>query len=220
MKADSVDKIVMQYFGAVTAQTFEYKGETYGVPRLTVSPLLLRGYTCPAGCGGCCPRFSLDYLPQEDQPRGTRPRTVKFNGYEVIIWSDTQEDHASDRCRNLRAEDGRCMIHKRRPFSCDFELIRFMARPGTAHMSQRLFSRGWNMKRTDGGKGAKCEMLPADPETIEDVQRKLKRLTEWAQHFGITTRVPRILDWIEKIKDDPMGADPLVLPARKVRSGS
>ena len=104
MKADSVDKIVMQYFGAVTAQTFEYKGETYGVPRLTVSPLLLRGYTCPAGCGGCCPRFSLDYLPQEDQPRGTRPRTVKFNGYEVIIWSDTQEDHASDRCRNLRAE--------------------------------------------------------------------------------------------------------------------
>lgn len=218
MKADSVDKVVMQYFGAVTARQFIYKDVTYGVPRLTVSPLLLRGYTCPMGCGGCCPRFSLDYLPGEDQPRGTRPRTVRFNGYEVIIWSDTQEDHDSPRCRNLRQEDGRCGIHVRRPFSCDFELIRFMSRPGTAHMSQRLFSRGWNMKRTDGGQGAKCEMLPADPETVADVIRKLGRLTEWAQHFGIPTRVPRIIDWIESIKDDPMGADPLVLPARKVRT--
>lgn len=219
MRADSIDKIVIQYFGAVTAQPFEYRGERYDVPRLTVSPGLLRGYTCPAGCGGCCPRFSLDYLPTEVHPGTAVLRTVEFNGYAVPIMSDLQDDHTSDRCRNLNPADGRCNIHSYRPFSCDFELIRFMARPGTAHMSQRLFSRGWNMKRTDGGRGAKCEMLPADPETIADVIRKLGRLTDWAQHFGIMTRVPLIIDWIDQIKDNPGAADNLVLPGH-VRSGA
>lgn len=211
-----MDKIVVQYFGAVTAEPFTYRGETYDVPRLTVSPQLLRGYTCPAGCGGCCPRFSLDYLPTEDHPPGVGPRRVEFNGYEVEIVSDMQTDHAGFRCRNLRPEDGRCAIHTRRPFSCDFELIRFMARPGTAHMSQRLFSRGWNMIRTDGGRGSLCEMTPADPETVADVVRKLRRLTDWAAHFGISTRVPRIIDWIDTVKHDPASAPPLVLPGRAV----
>lgn len=218
MKADSVDKIVMQYFSAVTAREFTYKGVTYDVPCLTVSPLLLRGYTCPMGCGGCCPRFSLDYLPTELHPGRAVLRSVEFNGYTVPLITDAQDDHKSERCRNLNPDDGRCNIHDWRPFSCDFELIRFMSRPGTAHMSQRLFSRGWNMKRTDGGRGAKCEMLPADPSTVADVIRKLGRLTDWAQHFGIPTRVPRIVDWIESIKDNPAGADNLVLPARRVRS--
>lgn len=207
-----MDKVVMQYFSAVTAEPFEYKGVQYPVPRLTVSPLLLRGYTCPAGCGGCCPRFSLDYLPGEDHPGEARPREVEFNGYSVPLLTDPQDDHRSERCRNLRPRDGRCAVHLRRPFSCDFELIRFMARPGTAHMSQRLFSRGWNMKRTDGGRGALCEMLPADDAAVADVLRKLRRLTDWTDHFGITTRVPRIADWIEQVKADPGGADPLVLP--------
>lgn len=218
MKADSVDKIVMQYFGAVTAQAFTYKGAVYGVPRLTVSPLLLRGYTCPMGCGGCCPRFSLDYLPTEDHPSAAVPREVEFNGYTVSLITDPQTDHSGFRCRNLDPADGRCLIHTRRPFSCDFELIRFMARPGTAHMSQRLFSRGWNMKRTDGGRGSLCEMLPATEETVEDVLRKLGRLTDWAAHFGITTRVPMIIDWIHSIKGDLTSAPGLVLPGRAVRS--
>lgn len=213
MRGDSIDKIVIQYFGAVTAQRFEYQGTIFDVPRLTVSPGLLRGYTCPAGCGGCCPRFSLDYLPDETRPDNTTARMIDFNGYQVEIFSDLQNDHRSDRCRNLM-DDGRCGIHPVRPFSCDFELIRFMARPGAAHMNQRLFSRGWNMKRTDGGRGALCRMLPPTEETVADVIRKLGRLSQWADHFGITTRAGLITDWIEQIKDDPDSADNLILPGR------
>lgn len=214
---DSVDKIVKQYFASLTAQRFEYEGVVYDVPRLTVSPLLLREFVCHPFCGGCCRPFSLDYVPGEPRPpQGYEPRMIRFNGYDVPVFSDLQRDQkrTSNRCRNLSDPEGRCGIHAVRPFSCDFELIRFMYRGTTAHMSQRPFTRGWRMIRLDGGQGAMCEFEPPTRESVDDTIRKLGRFQVWADHFGITTRAGLIVDWIERIADDPLSADNLVLPGR------
>lgn len=65
---DNMDKIVSVYFAGVTNVSFSYKKTLYMPKPLKVSPLLLRGVLCPEGCGGCCARFSLDYLPAEKTP--------------------------------------------------------------------------------------------------------------------------------------------------------
>lgn len=194
---DSVDKIVGTYFRSVTKESFFYKGKMYEPSTLTISPLLLRGFTCPALCGGCCPRFSLDFLPSERRPVYiTSERSISFNGKEIKLFSDVQSDHKDHFCRNLDKSSGRCQIYTERPFSCDFELIRFFVSENKSRLSQQLFGRGWSFLRVDQERGALCTMLSPTDETIREAIRKLNRLEQWASHFGITTKVPEIINWI------------------------
>lgn len=196
---DTVDKIVQSYFAAVTRVPFTYKGKHYAPKRLAVSPLLFRGFTCPAGCGGCCPRFSLDYLPSEPHPREAQPRVVHFDGREVRLKSILQErgDH---HCSKLDMDNGRCTIHGYHPFSCDFELIRSLISGDdkrSTFLTQKLYGRGWAMLRVDGERGALCEMTPADAANRDEVVRKLERLQCWTSAFGLITHVPTILEWAQ-----------------------
>lgn len=201
---DSVDKVLSIYMACITAEPFEYKGKVYRPKPLQVSPLIFRGFTCPPGCGGCCPRFSLDYLPYEALPDGVElaPRTVTVNGKAVMVLSDRQDDHRNHHCRNLNMDDGRCGIHGRQPFSCDFELIRFIEyaptpkREARAVVTQKLFGRGWAMLRVDGERGALCEMTEADDATKAETLRKLRRLQEWSRHFGIHTKLALVMEWV------------------------
>lgn len=207
---DSIDKVVTSYFAAVNAAPFLYKGVRYPVKTLRVSPLLLRGFTCPAGCGGCCPTFSLDYLPAEQHPYTLNPRYVTLNNRKILVYSDKQDRRHEHHCANLKHEDGRCAIHGKQPFSCDFELIRFMhsqdhQRAGAA---TRLFGRGWQMLRVDEKRGALCTITPPTAESRADAVRKLRRLSQWCDHFKLAHRVDFIIRWAES------GAEhPLVLPA-------
>lgn len=212
---DSIDKIVNTYFACVTNTKFEYKGATYEPQALRVSPMLLRDFTCPAGCGGCCPRFSLDFLPGEDRPENTKERAIEFNGKFVRVFSDKQDDHDGIKCKNLNLQDGRCGIYTHRPFSCDFELIRFLVSGNPEkrknQMTQKLFGRGWNMLRVDGERGALCEMTPPDIKSVSEVKRKLKRLKMWTDYFGVVdTKVPKVLEWIES-QIDYTNVQPLFL---------
>lgn len=194
---DSIDKIVKVYFKSVTHQSFVYKGRTYEPALLIVSPLILRGFTCPQSCGGCCPRFSLDYLPAEKRPVYINTeRNIEFNGREVKIFSDMQSDHKDHFCRNLDKSNGRCKVYQERPFSCDFELIRFFTSEDKNRLSQQLFGRGWSFLRVDGERGARCEMTSPTDSTIRETLRKLNRLEMWASHFGILTKIPEIINWI------------------------
>lgn len=196
---DSVDKIVTRYFAVLTRDPFEFKGVLYTPRPLCVSPLLLRDYTCPVGCGACCLSFSLDYLPTESQPDGTHSREIVFSGRAVTIHTLKPVPGARV-CQNLQS-DGRCGIYLRRPFSCDFELIRtleFSNQEKPNVLTQKLYGRGWNMMRVDGERGAMCEMLPPSPHAIAEVIRKLGRLQQWADHFGIRTWAPVICDLIER----------------------
>ena len=202
MQNDSVEKIVTRYFATLTRVPFEYQGKVYRPKILKVSPLLLRGFTCPPMCGGCCPKFTLDYLPGEDMPSsGVSERVIQFNGKEVKVWTDPQLANDTKKCRHLQFIDGRCGIYLKRPFSCDFELIRTLQSEDPQRenvLTQKLFGRGWSYARVDGGKGALCEMTPADADTIHEVLRKLKRFKDWADHFGLETHVERLIDIIDK----------------------
>lgn len=95
-------------------------------------------------------------------------------------------------------EDGRCGVHGKQPFSCDFELIRSLkfSDPEKSHrLTQKLFGRGWQLLRIDGQRGARCEMLSISEQSVADVVRKLGRLKQWCEHFGLKHRVDVILDW-------------------------
>jgi Fe-S-cluster containining protein len=196
---DSIDKVVQSYFSAITRSTFTYKGKNYEPKNLVVSPLLFRGYTCPEHCGGCCPRFSLDYIENEPpHPNNTVvSRKVILNNQEIEVWSDMQLDHENHHCRNLIKENGRCGIHGQQPFSCDFELIRFIHQPELDRviLTQKLFGRGWAMLRTDEERGARCEMTPITKETVMDVVRKLERLKNWAEYFKLDHCLDSVIRW-------------------------
>lgn len=209
MNNDTVDKIVLQYMWGVCARSFTYKGKLYRPKTIKLSPLLLRGYTCPPVCGGCCMKFSLDYLPSEPHPYELKERKILVNRKPVSVWSDIQEENVSRFCKNLELDSrdalksGRCNIHKPpdssghtgQPMSCDFELIRFLHSDDEVRITSKLFSRGWKMMRVDGNRGARCEMLPENEERKQDIIRKFNRLAEWTEHFGVKHRIGEILDW-------------------------
>lgn len=206
---DSVKKICLVYFPSVTKEDYQFEGIKIHAKPLKVSPNLLRGVVCPPGCGACCRRFTLDWLPSEMEKLKVHgypierlvTRQIEVNGRKVPVLSDMQKDHQDYFCRNLRKEDGRCMIHAFSPFSCDFELIRFLrsdeeSRPNI--LIQKLFGRGWNMTRsTDGEKGSRCYMTPPSSETVSSVIRRLERFQDWTDHFGLQTWVPDIIGLIK-----------------------
>lgn len=212
LKRDTLDKIVQSYFAAITTHPFTYKGVTYEPAPLRISEGLLRGFTCPAGCGGCCPTFTLDYIEGEPHPYELEERMVEFDGRQIKVWSDTQKDNKGFRCRNLIQENGRCGIHGKQPFSCDFELIRFINRKGTWYVNETFFTRKWAMKRTDGGIGAACDITPATTETALDVARRLERLCQWADYFGLQNhRGYALLEYVKTHADDPSKAKPIII---------
>lgn len=205
--SNSIDKIVQTYFAAVTSEKFTYKNKMYYPKPLQVSPLLFRGFTCPENCAGCCPKFSLDYLlPLYDS---LKPRKVLFNEKEIIIFSDTQEENIKNKCIHVNS-NGRCAIHGMQPFSCDFELIRILQFSNKSVLTQKLFGRGWAMTKIDGTKGALCNITPASKENVSEVKRKLILLQEWSSHFGISTKIPNVLQWIDEVSS--------FIPYRQIKS--
>lgn len=202
MKApDTMDKIVNSYFAPICKEEFEYKGVRYKPHPLVLSPLMFRDFTCPPNCGGCCPRFSLDYLPSEAFPYSLTKRLINFNGASYSIYSDLQTKNENHHCVNLDMHNGRCKVYEERPFSCDFELLGFtvskqMARPN--YLRTRIYSRGWNFLRSDNKRGALCEVTPSHShETIYNISRKLVRLKSWSDFFKIKTNIKDILNWVK-----------------------
>jgi len=194
---DSIDKIICVYLSSVCSHSFSYKGKTYSPKRLVVSPLLLRGHTCPSNCGACCGSFSLDFLPSERCNERAKAREILISGNRITIRSDLQIDIDEHWCRNLNRESGRCSIYQERPFACDFELIRFLSYETKVLLIHKQYGRFWAMERLHGGDGALCEMLPRSESLVREVVRKLTRLEDWAMHFKVKTRIPLILNWIE-----------------------
>lgn len=187
MHSNSLDKITSSYFRTFALDSFEYNGSEITPPPVTViSPFLWRGYTCPASCGGCCKKFSLVYLPQEERPYEMPQVSYSFNGRQVQFYEDVQDENLTKWCRNLRQEDGRCNIHGKQPFSCDFELIRICSFENKSWVGTRLYGRGWSYKRVDGGTGALCTIEPVTEPARQDVLRKLGRLKEWMDYCGIS----------------------------------
>jgi|SRR6185437_3757150 len=194
--ADSLDKVIGIYLAGLCRKQFTYKSKQF-LPKLVhVSPLLVRGFTCPEGCGACCGKFSLDFLEGERLPREAEPRFISINGESKTIYSDRQIHRTSPWCRNLNQRSGRCGIYDHRPLSCDFELIRILQYEDKCILTQKQYGRSWAMKRIDEECGTLCEMLPPDPFTISEVDRKLQRLQDWAEYLQIFTCIGLIRAWL------------------------
>jgi len=201
--SDTLDKILGVYLACVCSESFTYKNKEYKPKPLCVSPLIFRGYKCPPKCGGCCKKFTLDYLPGgTEYPEGLGVRLVEMGGKIFEVRTDRQLENKDDFCKHLNKEDGRCKIHGMHPFSCDFELIRFLTPQqdpdrSANRLTQKLFGRGWSYKRVDGGKGALCSMTPSSKTNVPELVRKFEELLRWADHFGINTVIPDLIKWIE-----------------------
>ena len=212
---DTLDKVIPTYFACMTREQFEYKGATYYPRVLRVSPDIVRGFTCPPKCGACCPRFSLDYLEPQTLPGLLlTKRWVEVNGWQYPVWSDMQSDHDNHHCKHVSSKTGRCDVHGTQPFSCDFELMRFMQSSDgeRAGLTTKLYGRAWAMLRVDGTtRGTKCEILPPSEDSISDTLRKLRLLQTWMEHFGLTnTYVPSVVMWVKaaQYKHGPLVLEP------------
>lgn len=210
---DSIDKIITTYFACVASKPFTYKKKTYLPKRLAVGQTLLRDYSCLPNCGACCLNYTLDYLPC-DAPDTLLDklelREIFVNDTSYFVYSDLNEFGGDGRhCRNLDLSNGRCGIHPDRAFSCKFELTRFLKFKGPQNrLITKLYGRGWNMERIDGTRGALCEMKDANENSVVEVLSNLRKLDEWATHFGLTTCIRDIIVWIES--GDWMARDLLV----------
>jgi hypothetical protein len=198
MYIDSVDKVFCSYIAGVCDEDVHWKGKVFHPHTLRVSDGLFRGFSCPANCAGCCPRFSLDYLPFEERSDSPhiQSRVIEVNGKEKLIYSDLQDDHSSHFCRYVNQE-GRCCIHGLQPFTCDFELIRFSissSQDRANQLNQRMFGRGWSFQTVDGARGAKCSITSTSFDTVVDAIRKLERLNQWCEYFEIRTCLPTIIE--------------------------
>jgi len=200
MHTDSIDKIVSSYFACVTKKDFTYKNKQYTAKDLRTTELLFRSFSCPENCGACCGKFSLDYLSTELHPSGLTLRNVKFDGKDIPIYSDFQEENSSLRCKHINMFNGRCSVHGKHPFSCDFELIRtlmFKSPQKPNSMLTRLYGRGWNFTKVDGKRGALCVIGKITHDSVSDTRRKIERLNEWCNYFGVDSHCPDILKWID-----------------------
>jgi len=174
--------------------------------KVQLSPKFFRSYQCTEKCCACCPKFSLDYFEGErwegfkthypDKLKFFQKRT--FSG--VQVYSDFQKDNDAYFCRFLNLTTGKCTVHDSNPFSCRFEIIKVSKLKDGAILIKKKFSRGWNLKRLNGQKGAQCKILPFNYlEFLEDLNL-LHELNEIGYQFGIKTKLTPIINFLRKSK--------------------
>jgi Fe-S-cluster containining protein len=174
---------------------------------LILSPMFFRDYSCPPMCGGCCTKFSLDYFEGErwEKFKKTYPHLVhKFEKREVngaTVYTNIQKDNPDWQCEFLIKENGRCGIHESNPFSCEFELNKFLVKGKKTYLMNKLFGRGWNMMRIDGERGALCQMKPFNlKKYLRDIEL-LKELLDIVKQFGQKApKLERVVKALDKIR--------------------
>lgn len=173
-----------------------------------MSPGVIRAFKCNVGCGGCCRPFTLDWHTNEPCSDDAQSRTVEFNGRTFTVMTFANDQRNIDkwgwgRCNKLDFDTSYCTIHKTRPLSCDFEILRITKHRTHNHLTNRFFGRGWSFIAIETGKrGALCELFPATEEGRSETIRKLYRLKEWSDFFEIKTYLPQVIAWITHLPLD------------------
>lgn len=202
MFRDSLTKVITTYVAALTAVPFTYRGVSFRPRPLVLARHFTHVYECVAQCGGCCPRFSLDWLPEEATPETVDVERVTVEGVNntrVTLYRHAQGPVAHTKhCDYLLPDTGRCGIHGAHPMSCDTEPLRFVHQASHTWVGVRPYGRGWNMLRVDGQRGALCRFPKRDEADRTDGVRKLRRLQQWCAAVGVTeTYVPRMIAHVE-----------------------
>ena len=97
--------------------------------------------------------------------------------------------------------DGRCAIHQANPLSCELELIKLTKIKGQHTLTKRLFGRGRGFMRVDGERGAKCKMIPFDPQKIKRDIYLIEEMIELAQRLKVETKLVNVVRFLERHLD-------------------
>lgn len=211
---NSIGRMIERYFAPLTKKPFEYLGVTYTSKDLALSPTIFRDFKCLPNCGACCRNVTLEFLSSgEEIPEAAKPylKTIEFefDGRTIQLLQDDQSNNPMGdfKCKHLDRSDGRCSIHPYRgmtnPMNCD-------SFPLKVHMFTREdrpnlflsghYSRPHTFTQLDGTKGVKCYYTELTDENtqsvIQDQLRRLDRLKQWADYFGLDTWIPEIREWI------------------------
>jgi hypothetical protein len=203
---NSYEKVILTYLRALTKEEFTYKNKTYKpLQKIRVSTDIFKYTTCYEQCGACCQNFSTDYLPTEQLPISNDKNklvdsVVEFNSKQFIVKSFVSLNKDEKDCPFQDRSTGWCTIHKNSGFTCDFELIRFSIseKLQSVNIITRPYGRGWNMLRCDGvTRGVLCTFHSKNEKSIKDTIRKLHRLKDWFDFFGIDSHITDIIHWAE-----------------------
>lgn len=183
--SDSIQKI-KSYFTELDKEVLHF------------SPLFLRTLKCNKFCGGCCPKFSLDYIKDSERWRNfvlQYPEKVSFfkerTSDNAVYMSYIQSDNKGYYCNFLDKQNGLCTIHNSNPFHCEFEIIKLRGQnefeipsDRIIQLSKKPFSEADSFRCVDGTVGAKCEIEDFKPEAFSRDILMLKELQEYyVEHF-------------------------------------
>ena len=198
-KVDSFDKIVESYFTVFSRSDFRRDEVWYEARPLLVSPKILRADACVSNCGACCRAYTQDWLPLEDYPSHAVNRMVEIDFKKREIFTVWPKKEAFW-CTHLDCLTGLCTIYNQRPLTCEFELLRpSVTQAGQNGLTTRLYGRGWNMPRVDGGKGALCKIKPVSLKSTQNTIKRLLRLQKWLDYFELdSSRIDEIKEWINE----------------------
>lgn len=172
-------------------------------PAIIVGPSMYRKFECSPGCSACCLQgpLSLDFIPTErawlDLPAEDRQkfseRSLTVNGKEFTFWS---LDKPKGMCHFLRPRsDGLgngCGIWQTHPLECwSAGRLQFQRHKTEAILLKKGFAREW---RWEVRAQCKYPEFSWDLSELEADTSVLRRYFEYANYFGILTKIHRVVD--------------------------
>lgn len=203
---DTVDRIISNIIIPIAREDVYYKGKRFSPKKVRVSPSIFKSLECPVSCGGCCWKsVTLDWFPHEQALPHATERVVEVNHKEYTVKSIIAED--TEKPCSLLDQYGRCTVYAQRPFLCGFSFIRFMDKKTHFTLMNSTPSRGFHLKRVDGGKGSICYMKE-DANIIPYRLEQFHSLKQIAKYLEIETCIDQIIEHISKgITDKPLDID-------------
>lgn len=194
MPKDSLEKIFESYILPIVRVPTKYKNKVYEpLDKIIISHLIFKEIKCVKNCGACCLKYSMDFLPKEKKPDIELSKRV-FENKEVYTFKENGKNERY--CDLMDIKSGLCSIHDLKPFSCDFEMVRFKTykKDKTVYIGNYPYGRAWNMLNINGERGALC--IKSDDYTKEckaDVIRKFERLKMYIDYFEVNTYIDLII---------------------------
>lgn len=195
---DSLRKIFECYIIPLIKNELKYKNKVYQpLEKIIISPTIFRKIICKEKCGACCLKYTMDFLPSEQKPKIKLTKRI-FENKEIFTFYSSDKNKIY--CDLLDTKTGLCTIHFLKPFSCDFEMIRFkyFKSKKTVYIGNYQYRRAWNMLKINNERGALCETINLyREENKEEVLRKFKRLKSYIDYFQIDTYINEIIKQLE-----------------------
>ena len=197
---DSLRKIFECYIIPLIKKSITYRNKVYKpLDKIIISPTIFRKIICNKNCGACCLKYTMDFLPHERKPKIKLTKRI-FENKEIHTFYSSDKNKIY--CDLLDTKTGLCSIHSLKPFSCDFEFVRFkyFKSKNCVYIGNYTYGRAWNMRKINGERGALCESTRIhSEENKKEILRKFKRLKEYIDYFEVDTYINEIIKQLEKL---------------------